>query len=61
MSAQNPKGLHGNAAKVDPNKKIESLYQTNLIGVAERFENGVPIVSDENAEYARKVNHDIQL
>jgi hypothetical protein len=58
---QNPKILHGNAAKVDPNKKIVGLNQTNLIGVAEKIENEVPIVSEENAEYARQINNELKL
>ena len=58
---QKSKELHGNAAKIDPESKIESRAQTFLLGAVEKYENEVPIVADENVEHGRQLNHEIPL
>ena len=58
---RNPDKLHGNAARIDPKKDVESLGQTFILGEAQGHEHETPVVSDKNVQYGRKLNHEIQL
>ena len=49
-----PKELHGNNAKVAPNKKIEGAYVTNTVTMSNKKNCKTPIVQQSNVEYARK-------
>ena len=57
-----PNRLHGNAAKADPHKHLESLFQTNPITALNRAK-AEPLVTsaEDNAEYARRLSEDIEL
>ncbi|WRS28013.1 hypothetical protein U6B65_02495 [Oscillospiraceae bacterium MB08-C2-2] len=46
--------LHGNSAKIDPQKKITGAYTTNTITAYNKKENETPIISDENVRLSRK-------
>jgi len=47
------KKLHGNQARVDPEKKIEGMYATNAVTISNRKERETPLVDDENVSLAR--------
>ncbi len=55
MKKEQPKILHGNQAKVDPKKKIESLYATNSVTISKgTAKDGVtPLVEDELVAMAK--------
>lgn len=52
--ADKRKEIRGNETKVDTNSKIDPLYITNTITMADRKKNETPIVDDDNVAYARK-------
>ena len=52
--SSNHKTLHGNHAKIDPSKAIESLNQSCLVTASDHVEHGSPIVDEENVRYAKK-------
>lgn len=54
MPDKQPKKLHGNRAKVDEAKQVESLYQSNRAVLSSRREDETPLVDDDNVEYARR-------
>jgi hypothetical protein len=46
--------LHGNRAKIDPKKQIESLYATNRVTLSDHKAHETPIVEDDDVEYSRR-------
>lgn len=54
MNNAEPKRLHGNNAKIDPKKKVESLYQSNMVILSDSKEGVTPVVDDDDVEYARR-------
>lgn len=46
--------LHGNMAKVDPDKSVPSLYESNMVTTSNQKQHETPLSSDEHVEYVRK-------
>lgn len=54
MAYKNPKLIHGNNAKIDPNKHVSELYEANMVTLSNRKSHETPLVDDANVEYARE-------
>lgn len=48
------KKLHGNHAKIEPKKHVESLYQSNMVTLSNRKQDETPLVNDDDVAYARR-------
>lgn len=48
------KALHGNNAKVDPQKKVVGRFVTNTVTMSDRKDHETPIVDEDDVEYAKK-------
>ncbi|MDR2932402.1 MAG: hypothetical protein LBV27_04775 [Oscillospiraceae bacterium] len=49
-----PKKLHGNSAKIDPNKHVEGLYATNMATLANDDDNQSRSEREAKVDYAKK-------
>lgn len=48
------KAIHGNNARIDEHKHIESLYQMNAVTAIDHIDDETPIPSDSNVKAAKK-------
>ena len=50
---ETPRKLHGNAAKIDPKKHVESVFQTNPVTPSVKAPDGSPISPKGDIDTAR--------
>lgn len=60
MANSKPDSLHGNGAKVEPDRKIVPQFLTNTVTMSREKKHETPLVDDSNVEYARKFSQENQ-